>query len=79
MSATYSPRDKGRGLGTLLLKRLAEASDDEGVALFEADVVAENGRMLEVFRESGFGVTMKSEPDDPPDFAARIPAACKER
>jgi acetyl coenzyme A synthetase (ADP forming)-like protein len=59
---TVADAYQGRGLGTLLLKRLAEAADADGVAVFEADVLAENNRMIEVFRESGFGVTMKSEP-----------------
>jgi acetyl coenzyme A synthetase (ADP forming)-like protein len=53
---------QGRGLGTLLLKRLAEAAEHDGVAVFEADVLPENLKMLDVFRESGFGVTMKSQP-----------------
>src|SRR5664279_5645120 len=53
---------QGRGVGTLLLKRLAEAAEADGVSLFEADVVPDNHRMLEVFKESGFGITMKSEP-----------------
>jgi acetyl coenzyme A synthetase (ADP forming)-like protein len=59
---TVADAYQGRGLGTLLLKRLAEAADADGVAVFEADVLAENNRMIEVFRESGFSVTMKSEP-----------------
>jgi len=59
---TVADAYQGRGLGTLLLKRLAEAAVADGVAVFEADVLAENNRMIEVFRESGFGVTMKSEP-----------------
>ena len=59
---TVTDSYQGRGLGTLLLKRLAEAADEDGVAVFEAEVMAENNRMLEVFRESGFGITMKSEP-----------------
>jgi acetyl coenzyme A synthetase (ADP forming)-like protein len=53
---------QGRGLGTLLLKRLAEAADADGVAVFEASVLPENSKMLDVFRESGFGVTARSEP-----------------
>src|SRR5664280_1703209 len=53
---------QGRGVGTLLLKRLAEAAEAAGVAVFEADVVPDNHRMLDVFKESGFGITMKSEP-----------------
>jgi acetyl coenzyme A synthetase (ADP forming)-like protein len=59
---TVTDTFQGRGVGTLLLKRLAEAAEAEGVAVFEADVVPDNHRMLEVFKESGFGVTMTSEP-----------------
>jgi acetyl coenzyme A synthetase (ADP forming)-like protein len=59
---TVTDSYQGRGLGTLLLKRLAEAADEDGVAVFEAEVLAENNKMLDVFRESGFGMTMKSEP-----------------
>jgi acetyl coenzyme A synthetase (ADP forming)-like protein len=59
---TVADSFQGRGLGTLLLKRLAEAADADGVAVFEADVLAENNKMLELFRESGFSITMKSEP-----------------
>ncbi len=59
---TVTDSFQGRGLGTLLLKRLAEAADEDGVAVFEAEVLAENDKMLELFRDSGFGVTMKSEP-----------------
>jgi acetyl coenzyme A synthetase (ADP forming)-like protein len=59
---TVADAFQGRGLGTLLLKRLAEAAEADGVAVFEADVLPENARMLDVFKESGFDVTMKSEP-----------------
>jgi acetyl coenzyme A synthetase (ADP forming)-like protein len=59
---TVADAFQGRGLGTLLLKRLAEAADRDGVAVFEADVLPENARMLDVLRESGFRMTMKSEP-----------------
>jgi acetyl coenzyme A synthetase (ADP forming)-like protein len=59
---TVTDSFQGRGLGTLLLKRLAEAADEDGVAVFEAEVLAENDKMLELFRDSGFAVTMKSEP-----------------
>jgi acetyl coenzyme A synthetase (ADP forming)-like protein len=59
---TVTDAFQGRGLGTLLLKRLAEAAAGDGVAVFEADVLADNNKMMELFRESGFGITMKSEP-----------------
>jgi acetyl coenzyme A synthetase (ADP forming)-like protein len=59
---TVADSFQGRGLGTLLLKRLAEAADADGVAVFDAEVQADNHKMLDVLRESGFGITMKSEP-----------------
>ena len=59
---TVTDTFQGRGLGTLLLKRLAEAGDADGVTVFEARVHPDNHKMLEVLRESGFGLTMKSEP-----------------
>ncbi|MGZ6269744.1 MAG: bifunctional acetate--CoA ligase family protein/GNAT family N-acetyltransferase [Candidatus Limnocylindrales bacterium] len=59
---TVTDAYQGRGVGTLLLERLAVAAEEDGVSVFEADVLPENHRMLEVFRESGFGITMQSEP-----------------
>jgi len=56
---TVADSYQGRGLGTLLLKRLAEAANQDGVAVSRADVMAENNKMLDVFRESGFGITME--------------------
>jgi acyl-CoA synthetase (NDP forming)/RimJ/RimL family protein N-acetyltransferase len=45
---------QGRGLATLLLGQLAQAAAANGIDTFEALVLPENARMLEVFRESGF-------------------------
>jgi acetate---CoA ligase (ADP-forming) len=45
---------RGRGVGTILMAHLAEAARGEGVSTFFAEVLPENRRMLEVFRESGF-------------------------
>ncbi|MGH2789406.1 MAG: GNAT family N-acetyltransferase [Actinomycetota bacterium] len=53
---------QGRGLGTILLAHLAQAAEDSGVAIFEAEVLPENHRMIEVFRQSGFQVGMQLEP-----------------
>uniref|UniRef100_UPI000B7CA178 bifunctional acetate--CoA ligase family protein/GNAT family N-acetyltransferase n=1 Tax=Candidatus Entotheonella palauensis TaxID=93172 RepID=UPI000B7CA178 len=47
---------QGRGLGTLLLEHLAEIARKYGITEFEADVLGENNRMLEVFAASGFEV-----------------------
>jgi acetate---CoA ligase (ADP-forming) len=45
-----------RGLATLLLGQLADAAEAHGIHTFEAVVLAENRRMLNVFRESGFPI-----------------------
>lgn len=45
-------------------RRLTEVADERGIALFEATVLPENHRMIEVFRESGFPVTTRSEPGE---------------
>jgi acetate---CoA ligase (ADP-forming) len=53
---------QGHGMGTLLVGQLAEIAHRGGIALFEAQVMSENRKMIEVFRESGFPVKMRAEP-----------------
>ena len=57
---TVADEMQGRGLGTLLLGQLAEAASRSGLDSLEALVLQENSRMLDVFRESGFEVQVKS-------------------
>jgi len=45
---------QGMGVGTILLGHLAQAASAAGITEFEAEVMAENHRMLKVFRDSGF-------------------------
>jgi acetate---CoA ligase (ADP-forming) len=47
---------QGQGLASLLLGHLAEVAAAHGIHTFEAIVLPENRRMLDVFRESGFPV-----------------------
>ena len=54
LAFAIAPDYQGRGLATLLLGQLAEAAADNGIDTFEALVLPENRRMLDVFRESGF-------------------------
>src|SRR5579864_4830096 len=54
---------QGRGLATLLLGQLAQAASANGIETFEAVVLPENRRMLEVLRESGFPVQMRYDMD----------------
>ncbi len=41
----------GRGLGTILVERLAAIAEEQGITHFVAEVLAENRAMLDVFRE----------------------------
>ncbi|MDR5697152.1 MAG: GNAT family N-acetyltransferase [Armatimonadota bacterium] len=51
---------QGRGLGTILLGQLAEVASANGIRVFEAEVLPANHRMLDVFRDSGFVVTVRA-------------------
>jgi acetyl coenzyme A synthetase (ADP forming)-like protein len=51
----------GRGIGTRMLERLAEIARPRGVRAFDAYVLGENRRMMEVFLESGFEVSQELE------------------
>jgi acyl-CoA synthetase (NDP forming)/GNAT superfamily N-acetyltransferase len=49
-------KHQGRGMGQLLLEHLAQAGRECGVANFVAEVLPENSRMVQVFREMGYQV-----------------------
>jgi acetyl coenzyme A synthetase (ADP forming)-like protein len=66
---------QGRGIGTLLLEHLAEIARANGVEEIEADVSADNSRMMQVFAESGFVV---SEPLDAGVFHVTFPTEATE-
>ncbi len=55
-------RLQGHGLATLLLAHLAEVALDNDISLFHAEVMPENHKMMEVFRDSGFPAEISSEP-----------------
>jgi acetate---CoA ligase (ADP-forming) len=50
---------QGHGIGTRLLEQLAAVARSQGIDTFDADVLGENRRMLEVFRECGYGVSSR--------------------
>src|SRR5262245_6966272 len=54
-------RFHGKGLGTMLLERLAAIAGGNGFKRFEATTLADNAAMLEVFHESGFEIRSKSD------------------
>ena len=47
---------QGKGVGTKLMEALVGVARDHGITHFEADVLAENEQMMEVFLEYGFHV-----------------------
>jgi GNAT superfamily N-acetyltransferase len=59
----------GRGLGTILIERLAEVAEGHGITYFVAEVLCENRAMLDVFRE-GFDarVVLQEGPEERVEF-----------
>ena len=57
---TIADRAQGCGIGTRLLEKLAEVARTKNIELFEAEVLPENQRMLDVFLCSGFDATSRS-------------------
>jgi len=55
---------QGRGLGMILLDRLAELAAARGIRVFEAEVLPENDRMLALFRDSPYPVAVERTPYD---------------
>ena len=66
---------QGRGLGLLLFAQLADAAARNGIEVFEARVRADNHRMLDLLRESGFPLTLRAEPGE---VHAELPTALSE-
>jgi acetyl coenzyme A synthetase (ADP forming)-like protein len=52
---------QGCGIGTLLLEKLAAAARMNHIERFEAEVLSQNARMLDVFLSSGFDVLRRSD------------------
>lgn len=53
---------QGKGLGSLLFRRLATLARARGIATFEAEVLPDNERMLRVFARSGLAQTSRPDP-----------------
>jgi GNAT superfamily N-acetyltransferase len=52
---------RGRGTASLLLRHLVQIARDVGLSRFEADVLAENQPMLNVFRRSGLPTVQRRD------------------
>jgi ribosomal protein S18 acetylase RimI-like enzyme len=47
---------QGRGIAQLLLEHLAQAGRERGVERFVAEVLPDNKRMIQTFRDAGYRV-----------------------
>ncbi|THJ04799.1 GNAT family N-acetyltransferase [Nocardioides sp.] len=71
---------QGRGIAQLLLEHLAEAAREHGVERFTAEVLPDNHRMIQTFRDAGYhvasgyhdGVITLEFPIDPTDTAIGV-------
>jgi acyl-CoA synthetase (NDP forming)/GNAT superfamily N-acetyltransferase len=71
---------QGRGIGQLLLEHLAQAGRERGVERFIAEVLPDNTRMIQTFRDAGYrvasgyadGVITLEFPIDPTDTAIGV-------
>jgi acetyl coenzyme A synthetase (ADP forming)-like protein len=53
---------QGHGLGSILVAHLAQAAEEAGIRSFYAEVLPENHRMIGVFRQSGFELSIRAVP-----------------
>jgi acetyl coenzyme A synthetase (ADP forming)-like protein len=51
---------QGRGIATIMLAHLAAVAEQHGIPVFTASVMPANHRMIQVFRDSGFAVAVRS-------------------
>ena len=62
LSVSVSDALQGSGLGSLLVGNLVDAAYTAGFATLEAQVLPENHRMIDVFRQSGFPISIRAKP-----------------
>lgn len=66
---------QGKGIGTILVGYLADAAAARGIRVFEALVLAENHRMLQLFRDFGFPLEVEVKAGE---LHVRFPTAVTE-
>ena len=62
VSISVTDEFQGRGIGSILIGQLAQAAAEHGITTFVADVLPENHPMINVFRSSGFQVSIRATP-----------------
>jgi succinyl-CoA synthetase alpha subunit len=62
VSVSVADHLQGHGLGSILIGLLAQIARDRAIMLFHAEVLPENHRMINVFRGTGFVVSIRAKP-----------------
>jgi acetate---CoA ligase (ADP-forming) len=62
LSVSVADEFQGTGLGSLLVGEAVAAANEAGVARLEAKVLPENHRMIEVFRDCGYPLSIRAKP-----------------
>jgi acyl-CoA synthetase (NDP forming)/GNAT superfamily N-acetyltransferase len=78
---------QGRGIGQLLLEHLAQAGRERGIVRFVAEVLPDNHRMIQTFRDAGYrvvsgyedGVITLEFPIEPTDTAIGVMSSREHR
>jgi acetate---CoA ligase (ADP-forming) len=61
VSVIVADKYQGKGLGTILVGQLAQFANAKGIETFEAMVMPENAKMLDVFKTLGFKAELKAQ------------------
>jgi len=67
---------QGQGIATIMLGQLAAAAAEEGITVFVAEVLPNNHRMIDVFRDSGFPIELRGRGDS---IEVRFPTSISEQ
>ncbi len=62
LSVSVADSMQGKGLGSILIGQLAQAANENGVSILVAEVLPENHRMINVFRQLGFSLSIRALP-----------------
>ena len=62
IALSVSDAFQGKGLASILIAHLAQAAGEQGIQFFRAEVLPENHRMIDVFRQTGFPVSIHTRP-----------------
>ncbi len=75
LAITVADRWQGRGIGTMLLRRLAQRATSAGVDVFVATCLASNHEVMDLLEELGAGATARREDAGVVTIEVELPTA----